>query len=273
MNLNDDIKVFFIDLDGTTLDTKKGIKHWVSDENLRAINEKKQEHKKVIISTGRMGKAVEDYVKLIRPSYTVASNGAVIYDRDMNILREQKLSIQQVLKIFAIIQKHKLMFKLDGNSIAYGVKKAFWRKAIKQWGFSANSTYNFPMHETRYKFVMWGKFSKSKIQKIMEEIRENVADVSVVSSGGGFNIEVTHKDATKGIGNKWVLDELEYKKEQAIHIGDTMNDSTTVDYVERLVVMANGSKKLKEVSNWRGPNYKNGGLAKVLRGEYQEVTK
>lgn len=47
------IKLFFIDLDGTTLDNKKGINHVMSLENLKAIKEAKQDGKKIIVSTGR----------------------------------------------------------------------------------------------------------------------------------------------------------------------------------------------------------------------------
>jgi hydroxymethylpyrimidine pyrophosphatase-like HAD family hydrolase len=51
-----------------------------------------------------------------------------------------------------------------------------------------------------------------------------------------------------------------------LHIGDSMNDSTCVDYM-KVVAMKNSSKDFHNLTDLKGPHYKNGGLAKVLAGE------
>jgi len=52
-----------------------------------------------------------------------------------------------------------------------------------------------------------------------------------------------------------------------LHIGDTMNDSTAIPYM-RFVAMKNSEKKLKSLTDYIGPDYKNAGVAKILNGEY-----
>ncbi|MGL4357106.1 MAG: HAD hydrolase family protein, partial [Cetobacterium sp.] len=54
----------------------------------------------------------------------------------------------------------------------------------------------------------------------------------------------------------------------SVHIGDSMNDTSTINYLGALIAMENSSQHLLNVATHIGPNYKNGGLAKVFDGEF-----
>ena len=270
-NLNKDIKVFFIDLDGTTLDTKKGLHHWVSEENLRMIQETRRQNKYVIISTGRLGQGVKPYQNLIGGEYTIAANGAIIYDANHKIIWERKMSIQQCHKITEILRRNKISLKVDDKFIAFGVTTLFGKMIAKKFGFKPKSSYNYGMQSEHHRMLIWGK-SKSKMREIQRLLLENVNDLSVVSSANGWTLEITHKEGTKGSADLYVAQELLGIKNinQIAHIGDTMNDSTAIGKVGRFIAMGNADKSLMKLVKFVGPKYKRAGVAKILKGEYKE---
>lgn len=127
------------------------------------------------------------------------------------------------------------------------------------------------MHKEHTKFVLWGKTRKN-MNKLLEELKLILPNATLVTSAHGFTIEITHIDATKGKGNEFIAKNyLKIPKENTMHIGDTMNDSTAVGHVGILVALDNAVKELKVLTPYRGPSYKKGGVAKVLNGEYKKV--
>ena len=269
--LNKNIEIFFIDLDGTTLDIKKDNKRWISDENLSAIKEVQAQGKHVVISTGRMA-GLEEFMEATNTQYIIGGNGAMIKNNKGKFLKEIKMSTRQTLLLLDIVKKHNLVIIPDATGIAYGVKTKLQRYIAKKLHSIANSGYTFELHKQYYKFGLVGK-TKAKLEKIMDEINTIVPDVAVVTSSGGWSIEVTHKDATKGAANEYVANKYFNitDKSKMAHIGDTMNDSTAVDHMGQFIVMKNAEKQLKDMSPYRGPHYKRAGLAKILRGNYKKV--
>lgn len=260
---NENIKAYFIDLDGTLVDNKG----WVSAKNVQAVRNTIKNKQHVVISTGRIGKSVQDIMLYTGIKYAVTGNGSVIVDNTGKVLNELPLSVKQVLQTLQIIKKHKLLVRLDGNYDLYGCTK-WWHKTItKKFNMIPVNNYNFEQRKKHFKMVLLG-VTKKNILKIMGELKKAIKGVSIVSSGGGWIIEVTNENATKGNGNQFVANIIGVKnKNEMIHIGDTMNDSTTTTSC-RLVAMKNATTDLKNVADFIGPSYKKGGVAKVLNGNY-----
>lgn len=269
-NNHDEIKLFFIDLDGTALDTKKDNILWVSDENLKAIHKARSEGREVLISTGRLGKAVGRYVELLDSKYSVTGNGAQVIDRQGKVLREFKLSMKQVLQVLDYVQKHKLVMKVDDSTVAHGVTNFFQGWMSQRWHFEPRHGYNFELHQDRIKIVVWGK-TKWQLAKIQKDLEANIEGICVVSSANGWTLEITHAEATKGKANEFVANLLNVPKEQTAHLGDTMNDSTVIGHVGKFIVMGNAKKEVKVLSKYHGPSYKKGGVGRILSGEYKVV--
>ena len=267
INQDAETKVYFIDLDGTLLDTKDiHGKHSISKRNLEAIAKVQSEGKTVVVSTGRAFDA-QTWLKMVNSPYAVLSNGAIVVVED-KIVRHLKLTVRQALQIHEFAWKNRLAFKLNDQAIAYGVFSKFQKFITKKLNFIPMENYNFEMHKEYTKFVLWGR-SRIVISKLAKSLQEKMPEASVVTSMGGYTIEITNKEATKGNANEWLAKHvLHVKKENTMHIGDTMNDSTAVGHVGKLVAMKNADLKLKALTPYRGPHYKNGGVAKVLEGQY-----
>ena len=266
MNLNQNIKVFFIDLDGTLLDTKKDGYHAISQENLDEIKNMKNKGVHIVVSTGRSGGQATRYLDAVKSEYAVTGNGSIIL-KNNKIIKETFMNVRQVIMIHDIVADEGVTIKLDDSRDAYGSITTLQRYVAKKWNFNSVMNYNYEIHKEYHKFVIWGK-SKGKLRKIAKRLENEVPDLSLVSSGRGWTLEITHKDATKGIANVFVANQLGITKESEMaHLGDSMNDSTTASHM-RLIVMKNSPKSLKSLTDFIGPHYKGAGVAQILRGKY-----
>lgn len=261
------IKVFFVDLDGTLIDERR---EQISPTNLQAIHNL-QKNGIVILSTGRMGKSLFKYMKLTKVPYAVAANGAQIIDRNGNILRSKTLNDKTIQYILAFAKKNKLTFKVNDEKKAYGARSLLSRLVCKilHYKIVKNTDNNF---RGLYKIVLWGK-SRFKIKHLINSLKKSNLDTSIVSSEHGFTIEITNCEATKGLGNQFVWKNLLeiHNIQETAHIGDSMNDSTVIGFVGTFIAMKNAPKQLIKLADYLGPHYRRGGFAKMINGynDYQ----
>lgn len=268
MNLNKNIKIFFIDLDGTLLDTKKGGYHSISQENMDEIKNMRDNGVHIVVSTGRSGGQAIRYLDMVESEYSVTGNGSIIL-KGNEIIKETLMTIKQSIMIHDIVVDEGLNIKFDDSRDAYGVKTFIQRCVSKKWNFNPIIHYNYDLHKQYHKFVIWGK-TRGKIKKISNRLEKNISGLSLVTSGGGWTLEITHKDATKGAANEFVANRLGItNRNEMAHIGDSMNDSTVINHM-RLIAMKNSNKSLKALTGFIGPHYKDAGVAKILRGEYMK---
>lgn len=272
-NLNKNIDAFFIDLDGTSFDIRNEEgRHWVSDANLDAIKAARKDGKHVIISTGRTGVNLNKYFELIGGDYVLAGNGAQIINKKGKVIVEHKLTVQQVLKVLEVLQRNKMVLKVDDDWFGYGAFSKMQKAISKKFGFKPIEGYHFEMHKPRIKIVTWGKLSKGAIEKVREDLIKSVDGISAVTSAHGYTIEITAVEATKGKAAKYACQELlGVDPKRAAHIGDSMNDSTVVGQIGRLIAMGNADKELKKLTKYVGPKAKHQGLAYILQGQYKEI--
>ena len=127
------------------------------------------------------------------------------------------------------------------------------------------------LHYVVNKIVIAGLIRAKKVWSLSEKIRKEVSGVSVKTSGRDKIIEITDKSATKGKGAQLIANILNINIENTVHIGDSENDTTTLNKVGALIAVKNSSIKLLNVATHIGPNHKRGGVAKILNGEFSEV--
>ncbi|MDK2819213.1 MAG: HAD hydrolase family protein, partial [Mycoplasmataceae bacterium] len=236
--------------------------------NIKKIKEINKETP-MVISTGRnFNEKIKYLMKLLEIKYAICQNGAIIVNNRFEIL--QDISIQQPMieAIKNIAVKYRLTLVPNSKYIVHNSSWyfkpliAFNKKHyFKMEDFDTSQKYN--------KIVLSGCFRK-KLFKIYLEMRNTYPNLSIKTSGKDWIIEITDIKATKGIASLAVAKMLNVKPSKSVHIGDSMNDTTTLDHLGALIAMENSSKHLLDVATHIGPNYKRGGLAKVLSGEFSE---
>lgn len=256
------IKVFFIDLDGTLLDEKH---HEISPTNLQAIH-KLQKKANVILSTGRLGQNLSKYMKLTKVKYAVAGNGSQIVNSEGKVLWSKPIDQKTVKFVLDFAKKTGLSFKVDDGKTAYGVKGIISRLICRLLRYKILKHRNFDLRGI-YKLVLWGK-NKYKMQRFVKKLKKVLVNASLVTSTRGYTIEITHHQATKGFGNEFVWKQLLHINDikKTAHIGDSMNDSTVIGFVGMMVAMKNSPRDLIKIADYVGPHYKKGGFAKLING-------
>ncbi|MGL5590679.1 MAG: Cof-type HAD-IIB family hydrolase [Metamycoplasmataceae bacterium] len=264
-DLNEEFEVecFFIDLDGTTLDYKR---RYVSDLNAKKIKEINQQTP-VIISTGRsFSNKVQDIMKQLDIEYAICQNGAIIVNSKGEILQNIFIQSEMIKLIKDIAIKHNVFIIPNSK---YQVYTNNWYLTPFKW-FNKKHYFNlndFNPNLKCNKLVLAG-CSKKKLYKVFLELKEKFPSLSFQISGNDLVIEVTDSQATKGLAAVFVTKLLNVEPTKSVHIGDSMNDTSTINYLGALIAMENSSQHLLNVATHIGPNYKNGGLAKVFDGEF-----
>lgn len=258
-----EIECFFIDLDGTSLDEKR---HSISDlnaEKIREINKKTP----IVISTGRsFGNKVKSLMKDLGIKYAICQNGAIIANDKNEILQDITLKPHMVEVIKKIAIKYRVVIIPNSTFQVYAVnwffKPLIWLNKTHYFKIS-----DFNTHEKYNKLILAG-CRKKKLYKIYLELKESYPSLSVKTSANDWIIEITDCKATKGLAAIFVTKILNVNANKSVHIGDSMNDTSTLNCLGALIAMKNSSKHLLSVATHIGPDYKKGGLSKVLSGEF-----
>ena len=260
------VKIIFVDLDGTLVDTIDDGVRDISNKNKQAINFRNLK-KHVIVSTGRSGLQAERYLSKIDYTYAVTGNGAIIL-KNKKVIKKINMSVKTTLLLIQYVRENNLLVKIDAETNAYGCYSLIHRLIVKMINFTPFPNFNLDLQKKYYKFILWGK-TKKRMLEVQNELKNLIPNISIVSSHKGWILEISHKDATKGKANSYVAKKFYgiSKKEEMLHIGDSMNDSTCLEYMN-VIAMKNATKDFYNLTKLKGPDYKNGGVAKVLSGEF-----
>ena len=269
MNKKTDIKLtfkpqaFFIDLDGTALDSHKAKLH-ISEENLNAI---KLVNKKipVIISTGRINsKIVVELMQEFGSPYAICQNGGLIIDKENKIIAKYPIPNDELEGVIDFLKEEKMFMMFNSAAPIYG--KASRIKWIKMWSRHASVLpyEDIPVLEDGCtKILAFGK-SKKNMLKLKEILMQKHINVAIDIIAKGYAYEITSSKASKGLADSFVSKLLNVDPKLTVHLGDSGNDVTTIPFVGEFIAMANSIKLIKKQAKVIGPHYKKAGLGKLL---------
>ena len=87
----------------------------------------------------------------------------------------------------------------------------------------------------------------------------------VVTSSFKTNIEVTHKDAQKGIALQYYADTLGISMDEVFAIGDNSNDVSMLKLAGYSVAMGNANREAMQTATYQTYDNKHGGVAKAIQ--------
>lgn len=247
----DNIKIVFIDIDGTlvndnkevTLTTKKSIKRIV-DKGIY-----------VVLVSGRDIIHTIEKSKLANASnIVIATNGSEIFDYSKNeyIFRDV-IDSDKVIKMWNYCIQNQIGLILKSNSFVY------------------YNQYSLIIDGLQYKFVndisLCDVYSisefliMSKDQNKIQDTSKFVDDLglSVTSYSSSYlsstnddhnSLDVNNKNISKGISIKYLLDYLNIKKEDSLCFGDFVNDLEMFNASGVAVAMGNASDEVKVHANY-----------------------
>lgn len=87
----------------------------------------------------------------------------------------------------------------------------------------------------------------------------------VVTSSFKTNIEVTHKDAQKGIALQYYANTLGISMDEVFAIGDNSNDVSMLKLAGYSVAMGNANQEAMHTAKYKTDDNKHGGVAKAIQ--------
>lgn len=270
-------KMFFIDLDGTTLRDDKS----VPEENLKAIHEAVDQGHYVAIATGRgigSARSIAGKLKMMRKGcFLICYNGGMIYDlEDDTLLRDLRLPDEYAAYLFSEAEKYHLHIQ------AYREQYVIARKECQELLFYAgNTNMEYRIEENLCeknvydtpKVLLVSLAGKSCLEKFQRDHREWEEGRCISFFSSPEYLEYCPLHGTKADGIAFFEDYLGIGHENTVAIGDEENDLSMIRRAGVGVVMCNARDDVKVQADYITKKDNNhGGVAEVIK-KYTETVK
>ncbi|UXR78582.1 MULTISPECIES: Cof-type HAD-IIB family hydrolase [unclassified Staphylococcus] len=279
------IKLIATDMDGTLLNAS----HEITPENIEAIKYAQSQGVTVVIATGRA------FYEASRPVTEaglkvpyICLNGAEVRDESFNIVhtaslnKEMSDTIQNILKqagvyyqvytnrgiytedpekdleIYVDIAKHARQHA-DVDVIRQHIQSRIDNGTLK-----VVSSYD-QIESVPGELIMKILAFDTDLEKLarVKQVLAQHTNLAVSSSSIG-NIEVTHAEAQKGMALQAIADQLNIDMQDAMAVGDNMNDASMLERVGHPVAMENGVEAVKALATFTTDTNEESGVAKAI---------
>lgn len=282
------IRLFASDMDGTILQNHSTI----HPENVKMVRYLQEQNIPFVICSGRdfyQASLCLEPANLQCP--VIGLNGAVIYQEDGTILKEVTLSHEDTRILVQEIEKYH-------NNWDMMTSKGFFSLHFKEKFAKKVATFkeNHPELTPEELEIEIDKLKKlfyaidvSSVEEVLEdpsikiykvltsnyEAEDSLIEIKsyveqelpnlVVTSSFKTNIEVTHKDAQKGIALQYYADTLGISMDEVFAIGDNSNDVSMLKLVGYSVAMGNANQEAMQTAKYQTDDNKHGGVAKAIQ--------
>lgn len=263
-------KMFFIDLDGTTLKDDKTI----PEENIRAISQTVDQGNYVSIATGRALVSAEQVAKQLgmmkKGCFLISFNGGIIYDlNDMSILRNLRLQDDHASYLFREAKRWGLHMQ------AYSETSILARNESPELTFYAQKTrmeydiipdlYERSVFQTP-KVLLVSMEDHELLEKFQQEHKSWEEGRCVSFFSCPEYLEYCPLGGTKADAIKIFEEKLGIAHEDTIAVGDEQNDLGMIQMAGIGVAMKNASDEIKKYADYVTEKDNNqGGVAEVIR--------
>ena len=265
------IKLIASDMDGTLLNHN----HKIPKENVKLINFAKKQGIKFVVATGR---AYYEALPALNEENincdVISFNGGIVYDKNGNIISITPMIPKDLYYTIEILKSFDISYQLytkntiytrsietDINAYIDLIRSNGYEPDVEHLRAEAQQKLDLGyitevdnielyLNEEENPPIKIIAISNdiSKLENATKLLSENT-NISVTSSGAN-NIEIMHKNATKGEALKEIAKIYGINLENAVAIGDNLNDQAMLDIVGYSVAMKNGNTILKEQAKY-----------------------
>ena len=264
------IKCIALDLDRTTLNASGRL----SDGNYNALCHAIENGVHIVIASGRSFDTLpKDVLAVPGIEYAITSNGAAIYHIPTSTcLHEYKMTPDSVECIIQIAKQHETALEVFIDGKAYALK-AYVEDPVSYGTTPQAIPYiqstRIPIddiisfirehidHIDSMDIVVSGEQQK---QLIWNELKYNCDEIYITSSVSQL-IEISHKDAGKHSGLRFIREYLNLKSEETAAFGDGDNDIDLLKEAGIGIAMENASSKCKDAATFITKHHDKDGVA------------
>ena len=265
------IKLIASDMDGTLLNHN----HKIPKENVELINYAKNQGIEFVVATGR---AYYEALPALNEENincdVISFNGGIVYDKNGNIISITPMLPKDLYYTIEILKSFDISYQLYTKNTIYTKSietdinayidlirsngydpdvehlRAEAQQKLDVGYITEVENIELYLNEKENPPIKIIAISNdiSKLENAAKLLSEN-KNISVTSSGAN-NIEIMHKDATKGEALKEIAKIYGISLENTVAIGDNLNDQAMLDIVGYSVAMKNGNTILKEQAKY-----------------------
>jgi Cof subfamily protein (haloacid dehalogenase superfamily) len=279
------IKCIATDMDGTLLNSLQEI----SAENKQAILRAQAQGIEVVVATGRSYKqacyALEQ-AGLICP--VICVNGAEVRSNDGGVISSVTIDKETARRIVDKLDESDVYYEIytSKGTFTVDVQKAMAtitdiilsanpqadleqvREAAEKWVSEGRvkpvESYQVLFEEEDCKILKFLAFSFAGNSLTTARARlEGLPDLEI-SSSGHENLEITHKDAQKGIALEAFVKAKGIELSETMAIGDNLNDVSMLTRVGRSVAMGNAGEYIKSICDVVTATNEESGVGKAI---------
>ena len=261
-----EVKIVFIDIDGTLRDSNGKI----SDDTIKSILKLKNEGIQIVLTTGRSLKYTINVSKLYDGgNYIISSNGAEIYNyKSNNMIFSSPISKEDLAFIEEKILIYRLFFIANTEGFRYsnnikvetGVKQV---NSLKDIDKPINQVV-IQSYDAEKMMLFKRDLEDHKSLKISNKTKNPI-------EGKYFFYDVTNSNVSKGEAIKKLCEHLNIPLDKTMAIGDSNNDVDMFEVCKYKVAVANADNELKKHSNIETLSNDQDGVKIVLDRLYSEI--
>lgn len=238
------IKLVALDLDGTLLN-KDGE---ISAYNKTAVSRLLEDNIKVVLATGRAQHSAHRFLEELNlDSELISFNGAMITNRNSNILYEEYLDELTIKQLLVVANKYNVFHQaFCGNRWHVSSVSNSWLNYYISVAKISNYIYGFDNLDGYlfHKFMFVGE--NNVLQRIYLELTDLFFDnIYVVFTKPNY-LEVMNKNVSKANAIKFLLNRYKIDVENTMAFGDEENDISMLNFVNISVAMNSASSKVKD---------------------------
>ena len=252
------IKLFAMDLDGTSLDSNSILQ----EKTINALKKLDENGIKFVFTSGRATPSVRYLMESTGiDNPLVTNNGALAFINKENLIYQNPLKYEEVEELINFSQENKLFFQFYDLDTYYSNRMCPERfnhlEKDSTYGMNYQANFSFstkPLKELKlrknsaFKFqIFLDKNDSNKLSTILEKVSEMGLYATTSSYG---MIEIMQKNVNKFNGLSEISYLLGISKEEMAAIGDQDNDIPMLENVGMSFAMGNAIDKVKEISDF-----------------------
>ncbi|CAD2107807.1 haloacid dehalogenase-like hydrolase, putative [Plasmodium vinckei] len=254
-NLKNNIKIVFIDLDGTLLNDH----HKASKLNIESLVKAQNKGIKVVFATGRpifsANSAIGEDVKKNNLSLIPAIylNGAITYGPNGDIILDNYIDKKLIMDIYNFSKENNLV----GRIALYSLEKIHT--------FEINEYIDEEILKNTKIYNIAIIFDEQNLSSVLKLYQDKFSGRISVAKKYKTCIELFHRNTNKFEGVKALCNHFDINLNDALAIGDAKNDTEMLQGVGTSIAVQNAPSKIKECAKYVGPSNNDDAVHHALR--------
>lgn len=254
------IKMVVTDMDGTLLNEK----HEVSTEFFELFRKMQHRGIRFVAASGRQYPSMISKLSPIKDQMSfISENGALIVEND-TIIHSRGIEMNQVTELLEHLGNDTTI-----ESIVCCAEKAYstsknvdFHQLLKEY-YSSHDIIEHPI-EVRHEPLKIALYHPISSEEYIYPRVQHYSDKLQVKISGDYWVDLSHKDANKGVALTRLLEQYQIKPHEVIVFGDYLNDLEMLQLTPNSVAMGNAHETIKKIANYQTTSHQDFGVEKIL---------